>query len=184
MHSRILVAGLLVAAIAFTLACGSEPEMPGAAPAASVNEQVGELQEARKRVESLAGELAAQRTLVKRADEELGAARSAQKKAEQKLADAKKDAEKTDKALKRAEKKLARLQPKVPDDALFRNVQRELLEAPALSQVAIRAEVHDGKVVLHGSVNEPRLRDAAERLVRNTPGVREVDNQILAGSGS
>ena len=43
---------------------------------------------------------------------------------------------------------------------------------------AVRVNVHDGVVTLHGNVNDPRLRNAAVDTARHTTGVRNVVDQM------
>jgi hypothetical protein len=66
----------------------------------------------------------------------------------------------------------------VPDSVLFRNVQRRLLDAGALREVAIAAEVSDGVVTLRGRVPDERLRAAAVQLANGVDGVISVDDLI------
>jgi osmotically-inducible protein OsmY len=83
--------------------------------------------------------------------------------------------------LRRAEESLAALgeaEVTVDDSELFRLVQRELLEAGALSRVAISAEVNDGEVTLRGVVPDEETRRAAEEIARTQPGVTGVANEI------
>jgi osmotically-inducible protein OsmY len=42
----------------------------------------------------------------------------------------------------------------------------------------VAAEVRDGRVILHGRVESPTQRDAAESAVRGLAGVRVVDNLV------
>ena len=61
---------------------------------------------------------------------------------------------------------------------LFRNVQRRLLDAGALREVAIAAEVNDGVVTLRGRVPDEKMRNAAVQLATGVDGVITVDDLI------
>ena len=45
----------------------------------------------------------------------------------------------------------------------------------------VAAQVRDARVILHGEVESPRQRDAAESAARHLTGVRVVDNTDRAG---
>ena len=47
---------------------------------------------------------------------------------------------------------------------------------------AVRVNVRDGVVTLHGNVNDPRLRDAAVETARHTTGVRNVVDAMGSGA--
>ncbi len=168
------------------LACGSEePEEPeafiqaapeAAAPSAPPPSEEPTpaaarraVAEARARVEESRAAVSAAETELERSERELEAARD---RLEASLADLA-----TDEAeLAAAEKRLRELS--VPDPVLFRNVQRELLEAPALRSVAIAAEVEEGRVTLRGRVPDQRTREAAEAVAGSVSGVSAVSNEI------
>ena len=61
---------------------------------------------------------------------------------------------------------------------LFRRVQQALLDAPALQEVAIAAEVEDGIVTLRGTVPDADTRRIVERVARGVPQVTSVDNRV------
>jgi len=178
--SRILVASVSVLSIAFFLACGSGEEAGPAEPAelAPVSSAADSFLEARSRVDALTAELAERRAQHEVAVTGADEARGALTTAEDSLAESQAAVDETVAALASAEQELADLQPDVSDDELFRNVQQALLESEALSQVAIRAEVQDGRIVLHGTVPDERLRTGAEQIAKSVPGVRALDNQI------
>lgn len=67
---------------------------------------------------------------------------------------------------------------KATDSALFRSVQRRLLEDEALQGLAIVAEVDRGVVVLRGRVDTSGQRDRAVEVAGATPGVQRVDTKI------
>jgi len=66
----------------------------------------------------------------------------------------------------------------VPDPVLFRNVQRKLLDASALREVAIAAEVKQGVVTLRGRVPDERVREVAVEVATGVDGVISVDDLI------
>jgi hypothetical protein len=66
----------------------------------------------------------------------------------------------------------------VPDPVLFRNVQRKLLDAAALREVAIAAEVKQGVVTLRGRVPDERVREVAVQVATGVDGVISVDDLI------
>jgi osmotically-inducible protein OsmY len=47
---------------------------------------------------------------------------------------------------------------------------------------AVRVNVHDGVVTLHGNVTDPRLRDAAVDTARHTTGVHDVRDEMGPGT--
>ena len=65
------------------------------------------------------------------------------------------------------------------DAVLFRSVQQRLLAEEDLEDVAIRAQVENGIVTLHGSVPLERLRELAVEVSRSVAGVTAVRTEIL-----
>lgn len=67
-----------------------------------------------------------------------------------------------------------------PDDlALFKKVQDQVLRYPQFSIFdSVHASIADGVVELTGKVTMPYKRDAIERRVSQTPGVRAVRSRI------
>jgi osmotically-inducible protein OsmY len=84
--------------------------------------------------------------------------------------------------LRDAESRLAEVEStvdfRVTDALLFRAIQKRLLEADELADLAIRAEVVRGAVTLHGSVRRPEARDTAIEIAKGVPGVATVDSRI------
>lgn len=142
-------------AIATLLACGSDPPEEQLAEA---REQLGE---ARAEVKALEARVEARREAVKRAERSLAEARAKLDDAESELAAARK-----------------RIDTRATDVALFRSVQRALLENDELDEVAIRAEVNAGVVTLHGEVRTQAQAEAALETARRQPGVGEVRSRI------
>ena len=67
---------------------------------------------------------------------------------------------------------------KATDAALFRSVQRRLLDDQELEDLAIAAEAAKGVVTLRGTVPDQETRVRAEEIAGETPGVVAVENQI------
>jgi osmotically-inducible protein OsmY len=90
--------------------------------------------------------------------------------------------------LREAEERLreaeSRVDLKATDAALFRAVQKRLLEDERLRHVAIDADVRRGVVELRGSVPDERTAAAAEEVARDVPGVTRVESRLnVAGAG-
>lgn len=95
------------------------------------------------------------------------------RQAEQELEDARAELARAREALAAAEHGPAR-----SDAAIFRDVQRRLLEDPALARVAIRADVDDGVVVLHGRVPDRDTARTAGAVAAGVDGVVRVESRI------
>ena len=77
----------------------------------------------------------------------------------------------------------SRVDLKATDAALFRAVQKRLLEDERLRHVAIDADVRRGVVELRGSVPDERTAAAAVEVARAVPGVMRVENRLnVAGA--
>ena len=70
------------------------------------------------------------------------------------------------------------LQVAASDTAIFRLLQRRLLDASELDDVAVTARVYERQVTLYGEVAEQSQRDAAQRIAESVPGVAAVSNLI------
>ena len=57
------------------------------------------------------------------------------------------------------------------DAALFRSVQRRLLDDEELEDLAVAAEAAKGVITLRGTVPDQETRARAEEIARATPGV-------------
>jgi hypothetical protein len=68
------------------------------------------------------------------------------------------------------------------DGSIQSNIDRKILEDPALASLGVIALVVDGKVTLTGSVNSEAMKTKIERLVNSVKGVRTVDNKITVGA--
>lgn len=138
------------------LACGAEsPEQKLAA----ANERLSEV---RTEVEQREARVEERREAVRRAEQALAEARAELEAAEGDLAAVR-------------EKLLAR----ATDVALFRAVQKALLENEKLEDFAIRVEVSgDDAVTLHGEVDEQAQAELAAETARGLPGVESVVNEV------
>jgi hyperosmotically inducible protein len=168
---RRLLAPVFAIALSFTaLGCGGDEEVAAAPP--TEGQAVTRLADARREVDSLRGKLAAS----KQAQE---AANTAKDKADDAAEQANVAYDQARNALRDAEQKLASLEPPPPSDAeVFRRVQKQLLDAPALAKVAIQAEVKERTVTLHGTVPDDATRDAAVQIAGSVEGVKGVENSI------
>jgi len=113
--------------------------------------------------------------------DELHAARAEVERLGVVVSQAESDLEAANAALSVARERLAELRaatPRWPDSQIFRNVQRRLLTDPALSHVAIAAEVTAGTVTLRGVVPNERTLRAATRIAESVEGVLAVENRL------
>ena len=70
--------------------------------------------------------------------------------------------------------------PPANDDSTIQlNVDKQLIDDPAFSNLGITATVLNGKVTLIGTVKTEAVKTQVEKMVRNIKGVKQVDNQIL-----
>jgi len=96
------------------------------------------------------------------------------------LAEAERQLREAEERLREAE---SRVDLKATDAALFRAVQKRLLEDERLRHVAIDADVRRGVVELRGSVPDERTAAAALEVARSVPGVMRVENRVnVAGA--
>ncbi len=164
----------LALGLAASLGCGADEEVAAAPP--SAEEAVARLAEARSEVEGLRARLAEQEAAEEAAQAEAKQAESALEEAREAHAQARN-------ALRDAEQRLAAIEPPPPSDAeVFRRVQKQLLDAPALAKVAIKAEVDERVVTLLGSVPDEPTREAAIQIARSVDGVSDVKSEIAVHS--
>ena len=155
-----------------SLACGSAEQEVGSAPPRTAEEAAARLAGAEQ-------EVAALRQIAADAERAQETAEAKVASAEAELEAAREAREQARNALRDAEQKLASLAPPPPsDDEVFRRVQKRLLEAPALAEVAIAAEVSSRNVTLRGSVPDDATRDAALEVARSVDGVADVHSEI------
>ena len=132
-------------------------------------------------------QLADARQQLERARQEVASAEARHQDAQRKLERAREARDQAAEALRRAKAELARARKEVgrfaTDDAIFRSVQKRMLEDEKLSEVAIPVRVEKGVVVLTGTVPEKSLAKRAEELAREASGVIEVRNRIEVRSG-
>jgi osmotically-inducible protein OsmY len=171
MDPRRLLAPFLAFGLSFAaLACGSDDAVESAPP--SVEDAAAHLASAQQEVVAL-------RQIAAESEQAQQAAEAKAASAESELEATREAYDQARNALRDAELKLASLQPPPPsDDVVFRRVQQQLLEAPALAEVAIQATVAERKVTLRGSVPDDATRDAAIAVARSVDGVAGVDSEI------
>jgi hyperosmotically inducible periplasmic protein len=169
MQRRLFAIGLVLAL--GSAGCGGDEEHVATAPP-SAEQAVAHLADARRDVDALRAKVAAS----KQAQEASAAAKEKADAAAEQAAEAYDQARN---ALRDAEQKLASLEPPPPSDAeVFRRVQKQLLDSPALARVAIQAEVNERTVTLHGSVPDAATRDAAVAVANGVDGVKSVESSI------
>ena len=147
---------VLALALCGVLAACGESSQEQALVEASEN-----LAAARERVEASRDKVASRRQQVEDARAELDVA-------EQELREAQT-------ALRKAE---SRIDVTATDAALFRAVQKRLLEEDDLRQVAIAVDVDRGVATLRGRVPKAKLRDRAVEVAKSVPGVASVESRI------
>jgi len=133
----------------------------------------GESREEQLRRASVALESARQE--VRKLRDEVKAKEEKQIAAEQELMVARKNLTEAESRLGEAESKV---DLKATDEAIFRAVQKRLLEDKKLRDTAISATVERGTVTLHGRVSDEKLVKYAMDLARETPGVAAVESEI------
>lgn len=72
----------------------------------------------------------------------------------------------------------------VDDTTIQSNIDKKLVDDPALSSLGVTATVVNGHVTLTGTVNTPDQKRQVERLVNSVKGVLKVDNQIIVSGGT
>lgn len=155
-----------------SLACGSAEQEVASAPPQTAEEAAARLAGAEQ-------EVAALRQIAADAEKAQQSAEAKSASAEAELEAAREAHDQARNALRDAEQKLASLLPPPPsDDEVFRRVQKRLLEAPALAEVAIAADVSSRNVTLRGSVPDGATRDAALEIARSVDGVAAVRSEI------
>jgi len=153
MQSRGVALGLAAGLLAF--GCG------GPDPEQALAEANRAVERSRAAVEKARGVVEEREAEVRAAQQELADARASLGQAEEELA-----------------RHEAAVDRSATDTALFRAVQKQLLEDDELSGVGISASVSEGAVVLTGSVPNGKLRDRAVEVARETPGVTRVQSRI------
>lgn len=134
------------------------------------------------------GDSTQERALVE-ASQHLASARGRVEASREEVADRRQEVEVAKKALAGAERQLMEAQKELreaesridltaTDAALFRAVQKRLLDDRDLRDVAIDADVERGVATLRGSVPDPEMRDRALEVAESVPGIAGVENQI------
>jgi len=68
------------------------------------------------------------------------------------------------------------------DSAITNEVRARLNADPVANDAKITVATKEGKVFLGGHVATDAVRDSAERIAHETPGVHSVDNSIRFGN--
>jgi osmotically-inducible protein OsmY len=122
--------------------------------------------------------LTAARESVEQAQRAVEERRARLEVAQAELAEAERQLREAEEGLREAE---SRVDLKATDAALFRAVQKRLLENERLRDVAIDADVRRGVVELTGSVPDERTAAAAVEVAREVPGVMRVESRLNVG---
>lgn len=161
----------VLALLGVTVGCAS---LGGSEPTADeVLEQAGEAADAsRGEVAKATEELRDKSQAVARAGADLARARAEREEAARKLREAQARLRQDERAVSE----------NATDLALFRLVQRRLLEDDRLKDAAISVYVVEGVVTLQGDIPDEETRYHALELVRKVPGVTHVDSR-MEGAG-
>jgi hyperosmotically inducible protein len=73
---------------------------------------------------------------------------------------------------------------RVSDGAITAKIKSKLIADPEINPFSIDVDTIDGVVTLTGRVADERRSEEAEKLARNTKGVRDVKNQLRIGDQS
>jgi osmotically-inducible protein OsmY len=119
------------------------------------------VREAREAVGEQNEELVDKHDEVREAEEELGEARERLTEAQQRLQRARQQ-----------------LDTQATDVALFRSIQRSLLDDSALTDAAVSVQVVNRVVTLQGTLTEPGQRDRAIAIATSSPGVAQVKEAL------
>lgn len=155
---------VVLIAFAFIPLSGCQSEAPEARleDAAANLEQAREMKKEKyEDVEGIRDEIAKKYSEVEDAEQELAGARQELDKAERRLKEAR-----------------ARLDTRATDVALFRSIQKSLLDEDDLQDSAIRVEVDDRIVTLRGVASGNDARQRAIELAKEAPGSKRVVDQI------
>lgn len=112
---------------------------------------------------------------VEEAEQEVEERRAAVQAAERELAEAEGELEA---ARDRLAAKESQVDLTASDAALFRTIQKRLLEDDELEDVAISARIDRGIAFLYGRVPSAELRDHAVEIAESTPGISSVESRI------
>jgi osmotically-inducible protein OsmY len=126
-------------------------------------------------LEEATAAVAGAREALQEARQEVEALQQAADEARKELDAAKSELRIREEALREAESHVGL---KATDAALFRSVQRRLLDDEELENLAVRAEAAKGVITLQGTVPDQENRARAEEIASETPGVVAVENQI------
>lgn len=68
-----------------------------------------------------------------------------------------------------------------PDQAISAEIERRIAENRFLREHNIQTSVKNGRVMLHGNVPTPMARDLLIDIVKEVPGVQEVNDDLTVG---
>jgi osmotically-inducible protein OsmY len=164
---RISPSSLRALPVAFALAAPVACQQADA-PEARLEDAAENFQEAREEtkekhedVQAIRDEIAKKYAEVENAEKELADARQELAKAEQQLQEAR-----------------ARLDTRATDVALFRSIQKSLLDEDGLRHSAIRVEVDDRVVTLRGQASDKDAHQRAVDLAKAAPGTERIVDHI------
>jgi hypothetical protein len=128
------------------------------------------------------------RTSLDSARQELAATESAAEEARAEAADAEAElataSRKLDAATATYESARAEVAKWADDASVTRVLQQQLLDEPALEAAAVSARVEHGVALLEGSAPDEATRERAEAIARETPGVVDVQSQLVVASAT
>lgn len=153
---------LAVLVAALLAACG-----PGDPPEQRLREAERRADEARQAVARAKAELEKEREQLEQCRQDLHGAQQQLGTARERRSDAEQEVDQ-----------------QATDVAVFRYVQRALLEDDALKGAAITAHVEDGIVELTGEAETAAQRDRAKEVAAGAPGVRSVESSIQVLDGT
>lgn len=179
MIARISLVGFVLATLA---ACG------GDGPEEKIAELSQKQRDAEERVEEAAKRVRGSAEKVSEERDDAAERREALEREERSFAEATREHEQAARRLEQARKRLGDLRREiareVTDVALFRHIQKSLLEEKSLSDVAIAVQVEEHVVTLSGRVPDAERKRTALRLAKQTPGVLELRDRIEVVSGT
>ena len=65
------------------------------------------------------------------------------------------------------------------DEKLAQQVRTNLLESPKVHVIGLSVDVKDGVAQVHGIARDPSQKELVNKMVRMTPGIKGVDNEII-----
>lgn len=71
------------------------------------------------------------------------------------------------------------VEPLNDDMILAKQIRSEIIEDPIFNTLALSVDTKDGAVELHGIVGSFEQKRLLDKLIRETPGVKHLENEIL-----